>query len=215
MKKYVPIIVLCCGILWFAFAHQPRLIFQQPIGQVVTVENPEISQAFYGILSWQEDVYQIISDTGFLLYVNIVVPSLSWTRKDFTIDIIQNNAPVYTRLDGKSSVWTDFFEPFAGDEYLKGPEREQQVPAGTYTIKVSNSDNLGKYSLAIGKIESFPLKETINIYKVLPTLKVAFFEKPRYTMFRNIVWWWLLLGIVLIIIVIRWGSKIIHHIRKK
>lgn len=213
MKK----LFMFVGLLAFfgcTFAHQPRLIFQQPIGQVVTVENPEISQAFYGILSWQEDVYQINSDTGFLLYVNIVVPNVSWSRTDFFVDIIQGNNAVYTRLDGKSFVWTDFFEPFAGDDYLKGPEREQQVPAWRYTIRVSNPDNQGKYSLAIGKIESFPLNETIHTYKVLPALKVVFFEKPRYTMFRSVVGWGLLVLIVLVIGIVRWSIRIIRHIRK-
>ena len=103
----------------FTFAHQPRLVFDQPVGQVVNIQNPEVSQAFYGILSGQEDIYQIVSDTGFLLYVNLVVPNISGYRTDFTVDIIEGNNAVYTRLDGKAFSWTDFFEPFAGDAYFQ------------------------------------------------------------------------------------------------
>lgn len=78
-----------------------------------------MSQAFYGMLSGQDDVYQIISNTGFLLYVNLVVPNISGYRTDFTLDVIEGQNAIYTRLDGKVFVWTDFFEPFAGDKYLQ------------------------------------------------------------------------------------------------
>ena len=86
---------------------------------MVNIQNPEVSQAFYGILSGQEDVYQIVSDTGFLLYVNLVVPNISGHTTDFTVDIIEGTSAVYTRLDGKVFTWTDFFEPFAGDAYFQ------------------------------------------------------------------------------------------------
>ena len=201
MKKFF-LLVFVVVSFWFTFAHQPRLVFDQAIGQVVKIKNPEVSQAFYGILSGQEDVYQIVSDTWFLLYVSLVVPKISWSRTDFTVDIIEGNAAVYTRLDGKWFTWTDFFEPFAGDMYLQWPSIEKQVGSGTYTIKVSNADNHGKYSLAIGKIESFPLNETIHTYKVLPELKMVFFDKPWYTMFRNVVWWALLWLVIVLILVV-------------
>jgi len=77
----------------------------------VNVEQPEISQAFYSMLSGQEDVYQIVSDTGFLLYVNIVVPDLPGQRTDFIIDINESDE-IVTTLEGTSFVWTDFFEKF-------------------------------------------------------------------------------------------------------
>ncbi len=214
MKKLF--LVVFVGVnLGFTFAHQPRLVFNQPIGQVVNIKNPEVSQAFYGILSGQEDVYQIVSNTGFLLYIDIVVPKLSWSRTDFTVDLIEGNAAVYTRLDGKWFVWTDFFEPFAGDTYLQWPSIEKQVGSGTYIIKVSNADNQGKYSLAIGKIESFPLNETIHTYKVLPELKMVFFDKPWYTAYRNIVGLALLSVIILSILVIRGIIKLVKYIKHR
>lgn len=198
-----------------SFAHQPRLIFQQPVGEVIQVNTSEVSQAFYGNLAGQEDVYNISSDTGFLLYVNIIVPAISGSRTDFFVDIIQWNDSVYTRLNGKSFVWTDFFEPFGWDNYLKGPEREKQVPAGNYTIRVSNPWNEWKYSLAIGKIESFPFNEIIATYKNMPALKMQFFEKPRYTIFRNFVWLWMFMWIILLVVLTRWGIKIVRYIQHK
>ncbi|HBB04294.1 TPA: hypothetical protein DCZ39_05385 [Patescibacteria group bacterium] len=88
MKKFF-VIVFFLSCIGFTFAHQPRLVFTQPIGETIQVQDPEISQAFYGILSGQEDIYQIVSDTGFLLYVNILVPELSGSRTDFTVDVIE------------------------------------------------------------------------------------------------------------------------------
>jgi len=113
--------LLCFALVFcgFTFAHQPRLVFDQPVGQIVNIQNPEVSQAFYGILSGQEDTYQIISDTGFLLYVSLVVPNISGYITDFTVDIIEGKNAVYTRLDGSAFTWTDFFEPFAGDAYFQ------------------------------------------------------------------------------------------------
>lgn len=206
---------MLCIWIGVTFAHQPRLVFTYPVGQTIQINKPEVSQAFYGILSWQEDVYQITSTTGFLLYVSLVVPKFTGTRTDFTVDVMEWNMSVYTRLDGKNFTWTDFFEPFAGDMYLQWPSLEKNVGPGVYTIKVSNSDNQWKYSLAIGKIESFPLNETIHTYKVLPELKTVFFGKPWYMMFRNIVGWSLLWLIILLIFGIWWSTKFIKHIVRK
>jgi hypothetical protein len=61
------------------------------------------------------------------------------------------------------------------------------VGPGIYTIRVNNPDNQGKYSLAIGKRESFPIKEILNTYKVLPELKMVFFGKPWYMVLRSMV----------------------------
>ncbi len=195
-----------------SFAHQPRLVFQAPTGEIIHIENPEISQAFYGILSGQEDNYQIVSDTGFLLYVSLVVPDISWSMTDFTIDINQGDSPLIPRLDGKYFSRSWFFEKFAWDTYLQWPTREKLVAPGIYTIKISNPEKKGKYSLAIGKKESFPFNEIIHTYKVLPELKIVFFEKPWYTIFLNYVWWFFI-AILLVIVVIIWW--IIHRIQHK
>jgi hypothetical protein len=50
---------------------------------------------------------------------------------------------------------------------------------------VSNPGNQGKYSLAIGKIESFSLPEMVKTLVLLPQLKTQFFDKPAWTMFDN------------------------------
>lgn len=211
MKKISLLVLVLCIWIGVSFAHQPRLVFTYPVGEIINVKNPEVSQAFYGNLSGQEDIYQIQSDTGFLLYVSIVVPKISGSRTDFTVDIIKWDEAIYSRLDGKRFVWTDFFEAYAGDKYLQWPSSEKTVDPWIYTIRVSNSDNIWKYSLAIGKKESFPFDEIIHTYKVLPQLKMVFFEKPWYTIFLNIVWWWVLIGIIVVIMLTMGSIKLVKY----
>ena len=161
MKKLSMLLLAFCAVFGVCSAHQPRLVRDQASSEVkpIVISNPEISQAFYGILSGHADYYQITMNTGFLLYVNIVVPDLSGQRTDFIVDIMKNDSAVYTRLDGRRFHRSGFYEEFAGDQYLAGPEFQRQVQKGSYTIMVSNKGNQGKYSLAIGKIESFPIGE--------------------------------------------------------
>ncbi|MEI6671877.1 MAG: hypothetical protein WCL02_00485 [bacterium] len=89
MRKIGLLVVAIFVSIGVSYAHQPRLVFTYPLGEMISIKNPEISQAFYGNLSGQEDVYQIDSATGFLLYVSIVVPNISGSRTDFTVDIIK------------------------------------------------------------------------------------------------------------------------------
>lgn len=187
MKKTLLSLLVGILALWVSSAHQPRLVFTQPVGQIVHIQNPEISQAFYGILSGQKDTYQITAETGFLLYVSLVVPNISGQNTDFIVYIMEGDDAIYTWLQGKDVIWTNFFEPFGGDEYLQWPQREHNMGPGTYTIIVTNASNQGKYSLAIGKKESFPLGEIVQTYRNMPTLKTVFFQKPRYLTYWSYV----------------------------
>jgi hypothetical protein len=64
-------------------------------------------------------------------------------------------------LDGCFYNWTKFHEEFANDNYLSGPEFSKDNSTGKYKIKVSNTANLGKYILVVGKKEKFSISETI------------------------------------------------------
>ena len=182
-----------------ASAHQPRLVY----GEISTIENPfiitnpEISQAFYGELKGSPDYYVIESLTPFNLYLNILAPAgIKLERKDFSVDV--NNGEIL--LNGTNMTWTKFFEPFAGDNYWKGPEAETNA-SGKYLIKVFNADNEGKYSLAVGKTESFPVGETVKTIFLMPRLKI-FFETSPFTAFFNIIGLFLFGAIAIIITII-------------
>jgi peptidase E len=164
--------LLCAGN---ASAHQPVLVYLKP--ENVTIENPEISRAFYDILSGKPRDYFISSQKSFDLYINLLVPEAA--NRDG-----RYSANVYSIKDGKESLifttdilstgWESYYEEFGRDYYLKGPEWEKQVPAGNYKIEVSGTP--GKYVLVVGKTESFDIKSILNIYWQLPALKLTFFN---------------------------------------
>jgi hypothetical protein len=156
------------------------------------VENPEISQAFYGQLKGNPVYYKITSNQPFQLYLNLLVPtSPGQGGEPVSAEVTDSSGNIVMFLNGTNSTRTPYFEEFGGDYYLKGPEATKDVPAGIYIIKVFNNQNQGKYSLAVGKIEAFPLNETLNALVTLPILKEQFFAKPVTKLFLEF------LGIIL------------------
>lgn len=175
-------------------AHQPRLEIGKDVSieNPILVENPEISQAFYGELNGKPDYYKISSDKPFKLYINLLVPAGPGISGDFiSAEVFDLNKNVILSVNGRNTTWKPYFEEFGGDNYLKGPEVRQILPAGTYYIKVFNAENQGKYSIAIGEIESFPADESLKALVTLPQLKEKFFGKPVSTLFLEF------LGIIL------------------
>lgn len=110
-------------------------------------------------------------------------------------------------LNGTNSTWKPYFEEFGGDYYLKGPEATLDVPAGTYTIKVFNSQNQGKYAIAIGKIETFPANEALAVLFTLPLLKQQFFAKPISTLFIEFIGIILALGSIMVLFTLMVKSR--------
>jgi len=210
MKKSIILLFSLVLLLSFVSAHQPRIVYQQTSSfeNPFIVQNPEISQAFYGELKGNPDFYLIDSATDFNLYLNILSPDVKNARTDFVVEIIYNKSII---LDPIAN-WTKFYEEFAGDNYFKGPEFEKNVSAGKYIIKISNQNNTGKYSLAIGKIESFPLKDQLKTLAALPKLKI-FFEKSPFTAFFNKIGEYLLILIIVIVALILLVYFIIKKIR--
>lgn len=152
------------------FAHQPRITE----GRQTIVTEPEISKAYYGQLTGEPDVYIIKSEKAFDLYVNILVPDISGQNKDVSFNVFKNGNQI-AMVDGVSSEWKQFYEPFGADTYWMGPEYRTRADQGTYEIRVSSINNDSKYSLAIGEIEAFDGKEGMNALKLIPKLKKDFF----------------------------------------
>jgi len=124
------------------------------------------------------------------------------------------NLPI-SLLDGANFNWTDFYEPFGGDNYYMGPEFEKDVESGKYLILViascrpglvdpasSQCLNRGKYSLAIGRQEKFPPKEILNTIFLLPQLKKDFFNKSPFTAYFNYIGIFLIAVIIIITILL-------------
>jgi len=67
---------------------------------------------------------------------------------------------------------------YKADDSQKGIElKGRLVPAGDYRIKVFSPSNQGKYSLVVGYLEEFSLKDIFSIVTV-PQIKLKFFGDP-------------------------------------
>ena len=213
-KTFLLIIALLFFFVPCAFAHQPRLVENE---DYIVVQNPEISQAFYAELKGKPQTYEINSDKDFVLYANILVPDISGIEKNVSFEIYKTEAKkndlLLRRLDGENFEWTSYYEEFAGDNYFKGPEFKEDVVSGKYLIKVSSPDNLGKYVLAIGDIESFTPKETLKTIKDLPKLK-KYFDKSPLLMFCNLIGLFLLAALAVLIIFAYIVYRVIKRLKK-
>ena len=200
MKKIIFLILLI--VLPAALAHQPRLVQDASIEDPVLIKDPEISKAYYGILEGSSDYYLLETKTEMPIYINILVPDIENTPFMST-ELLDENFDIIYLLDGENFEWEKFYEPYGRDNYLKGPElgqhfkSTQNISAGKYYIKVFNEKNIGPYSLAIGYIESFPIKEILNVFFILSIIKILIFDKSYL----------LLIPLILIIAYINYRKK--------
>ncbi len=165
VKSIILLFVLFLSICAVS-AHQPRLEVgvNSSLSNPIVVQNPEISQAFYGNLKGQPDYYKITSNKTFELFVNILVPQSPGISNDFmSAQVTDSSGKTLALLGGNNSDWSPMFEEFGGDYYLQGPTFDQNVSAGTYYIKVFNANNNGKYSLAIGNMKHFHLMNQLKL----------------------------------------------------
>jgi len=165
------IILVLSGMAVSASAHMPELIYNQQ-GDI-QINNPENSQAFYDELTGNPRNYFIASDKDFSLYINLLVPEIANPDGRYQANIYSGGNLLYSI---NASIWTEYYEEYGRDYYLKGPELEKAVPAGEYKVEVFSRDNLGKYVLVVGKKEVFPLPGALNIFWQIPLLKIEFFK---------------------------------------
>jgi hypothetical protein len=194
MRRTFALIISFLLIASSAVAHQPVIVEKE----IIEIEKPEISRAFYDELEGKPRLYLIESEKEFDLYVNLLVPKNSNPEGRYSANVYQikeGKRSLLTKVDGSSVEWKEFYEPFGGDTYLMGPEWKQTVPAGKYEIEVFSADNMGKYVLAVGEKEFFGPKEIASVYTEVPKLKSEFFET------NPISFLWTPFGIVAIIVI--------------
>ncbi len=184
-------------------AHQPRFVTRD---MVVEIENPEVSQAFYGTLNGGPAHYRIVSTEPFDLYVSLLVPDVKDIAKDVSAEIKHTRAEGGTDvfvLDGSISDWLPFHERFANDDYFQGPEfKKKAVPVGTYDIKIHRPNNVGRYVFVVGQAEAFPLSQALKAVWMIPQLKLKFFDKPFYLIFWSRIGLYLFSAAMVLIAVI-------------
>jgi hypothetical protein len=158
-----------------AHAHQPVVVDSE----TTEVVDPEISKAYYGVLSGAAHTYVITSDIEFDLYVGILVPDSESPKRDVKAEIFRGDELVEA-LGGVDAEWVTFYEPFAQNTYWDAGEYRLRAAPGVYSVRVSSPDNASKYSLAIGEIEFFDLEDRANALAVLPGIQQEFFGTSAF-----------------------------------
>ena len=179
-KRSYYIIFLMLSMAAVVFGHQPRFIMdQQPTrNKPIHVEHPNISKAYYAELADSAAYFTLDLDDTLTLYMNVLVPDIPVYRDyRFSADLLDSAWELIYTLDSASISWKPFYEKYGKDNYLMGPEARVPLKAGTYHIRVYNQTGAGRYVLATGEKESFPLLEIWKTIRVMPKLKKQFFNK--------------------------------------
>jgi len=200
-----------------AMAHQPKIVtgYKHPPENPIEISNPDISQVYYGELAGEPDYYAIHSEREFGLYIQLLSPKIRQrnAEKDFSAEVLQGAQSV-AELRGLDFQWMEFYEPFAGDEYWRGPSFEEPHARGEYRIKVYSPDNLGKYALVVGRTESFPVDEWGRLIVTLPRLK-RYFEKTAWLAFFNLTGLFFLILIIFLAAIGYGVRRLIMRFRKR
>jgi hypothetical protein len=200
MKKYLIFLVALVFIApMMVFAHQPNYVSQQV---KITNAEPDISKAYYGELPGQSAVYTIYATFTLDLYVQILSPQITDSRKDFVVSIMDSQENIIANLSTSTENWHSWYEEFGGDWYWQGPSVNKNVLPGEYKLVVSNSLNQGKYSLAIGRVESFPIKDFPRTIRELYLIKTIFFNEPWWGIFYGLIGKFLLGGLIIFALVV-------------
>jgi len=209
LKKLLTLLVIGLGLFFAnqALAHNPRIVTTD----FTEIYKPDTSQAFYGELKGQPQLFEIRTDRNLTLYVGLLVPDLPNITKNISATISSAGQGEMFLLDGSKFEWSKFYEEYAGDNYWQGPEYKKEVVPGTYQIKIFSPDNLGKYALVVGEKESFPPAEMLKTILTLPKLKKDFFNKSPLTAFFNLIGLYLFIALVIILLI---GGLIIFIFKK-
>lgn len=213
MKKHLIFLIFTAFLLPnIILAHQPNYIDKQV---QITDTEPNISKAYYGELIGSEAVYKIYTPSPLKLYIQILSPKIKNSNKDFSVLIKDGNQNIIASISTPEEEWQRWYEDFGGDWYWQGPSFNEMIPPGTYNITVSNPNNIGKYSLAIGEVESFPINNFFNTIQQLYSIKTKFFNEPWYGIFYGIIGRYLLISLVTLIIIVYFSVYLFRIFRSR
>ena len=116
-----------------ALAHQPVVVDSE----TTEVVDPEISKAYYGVLSGAAHTYVIRSEIEFNLYVGILVPDSESPKRDVKAEIFRGDE-LLESLGGVDAEWVTFYEPFGQNTYWDAGEYRLRAAPGVYSIRISS-----------------------------------------------------------------------------
>lgn len=177
--------LLGCLVPSVAIAHQPRVVEKDT--DIVEIQHPDISQAFYGTLEGKPQLFQFSVENELPFYMNVLVPTTTEGKRDVSATLYDTAYPTkpLATIGGESGTWTIFHEEFGRDDYYKGSEFRATLTKGTYAVRVESTKNDSLYTLAVGEKESFPVSEILKSFVTLPEIKSFYFGKPFYAAFAT------------------------------
>ena len=182
MRKFILALTLAASP---ALAHMPVLDVSAKTAEApFVIDDAEHSKAIYAQLDGAPDYYRITEDQPFDFYVGITLAKVEGCTPDtsFSFDVLDAEGNVIESRDGAEHTWTDWFEEFGKQWYWVGPEVGKDFasttvyPAGTYTIRVRNDGNQGRYVLAVGDDERFGLGALFTIRGVVKETAQLFWQ---------------------------------------
>src|SRR3989339_1565458 len=83
--------VLCLSLFFTGTAHAyvPQIVVQESLHDITVIDDPELSQAFFGELQDFPHTYEIRADKSFTLYTQIRVPELPSSKNNVSGIIIK------------------------------------------------------------------------------------------------------------------------------
>jgi hypothetical protein len=171
-----------------ADANIPILVEPQEQYQVIHIDEPDVSQAFYGTLKDAPHTFEITPAEQLNLFVEIQVPNTSFAHNNVSGIIVrqltEGGVEEVARLHARDASWESFFEPLSGDSYRRGPRYEGEISPGTYFIEVSTPDNREPYVLIVGTKED---RTHIGYFETIARIAQVkvFFDKSQFTVVQS------------------------------
>ena len=169
-----------------AYAHKPVLNENStyPADAPYEIEEPEISKAIYSTLTGDPHYYRIQSDVDFDFYAGILAAKIGECalERKFSFEVLDSEFHNIDVADGENFKWTPWYEEYGKQWYWNGPEigknflSDRIYKAGTYYIKVFNSNNTGQYIMAVGDIEKFSFTDIIGLIFSLGDIEDEFWD---------------------------------------
>lgn len=166
-----------------AAAHSPVISTDAKTAEAPwVIDEPEHSKAIFAMLDGDPDYYRITSDRPFRFYAGITAAKVEGCplRQSFSFDVYDAAGKrVDGRKGGDPASWTPWYEEWGKTWYWVGPEigkdfkATAEWPAGSYTIKVWNKGNTGRYVLAVGDEERFGLGTLVTIGRTMKEVKAG------------------------------------------
>ncbi len=163
-------------------AHVPNIVPDLIQSDVIHIEDPTLSQAYYGEMNDFPHTFVFSSVEPFHFFAQILLPDISSSKNNVSGIIIKlpekrGRVTEIGRLEYRNATWETEYEPFGGDTYRNGPVFEKDLEPGRYRIEVHTPENLDKYVLVVGTREEMSIGYFETVRRLMEVK--AFFGKSK------------------------------------